>query len=59
MSIIISIGKKWGGVYWYRGLSCRLCLGWVAITILPVDDDILLGEDILPTGERESLTPLD
>lgn len=41
MAIVISIGK-WGGIYWYRGFGLRLCLGWIAFTILPVDGDDLL-----------------
>ena len=41
MAIIISIGK-WGGVWVYKGYGLRLCLGWVAVTILPVDGDNIL-----------------
>ena len=42
MSIILSLGR-WGGVYvFYRGYSFRLCLGWVALTILPEDIDGVL-----------------
>lgn len=42
MAIIISIGK-WGNVYFYRGFGWRLCLGWIAITILPIDGDEILA----------------
>lgn len=41
MSIVLSFGR-WGGVYITRGWSFRLCLGWVALTILPADLDRLL-----------------
>jgi hypothetical protein len=43
MMLIISIGG-WGGIYFYRGWSKRLCLGWVAITFIPSDDTILSDE---------------
>ena len=41
MTILFSIGK-WGGIYAYHGFGWRLCLGWIAITILPVDGDVIL-----------------
>lgn len=41
MAIIISIGK-WGGIYLYHGYGWRLCLGWIAITYLPVDGDVVI-----------------
>lgn len=37
MTICISIGK-WGGIYWFSGFTKRLCLGWIALTYIPVDD---------------------
>ena len=40
--IMISIGK-WGGFYVYtEGWSKRICLGWVAITLVPSDGDAIL-----------------
>lgn len=34
---------KYGGFYFKRGYTTRLCLGWIAITYFPEDlDDILL-----------------
>jgi hypothetical protein len=43
MSIIFSLGK-WGGFYWHRNHTIRLCLGWVAITVMPTDiDDTLIA----------------
>ena len=45
MSIILSFGK-WGGVYAHGGHSWRLCLGWVAITLLPEDIDDVLGDAV-------------
>lgn len=38
MTLMLSIGK-WGGVYLTWGYTKRLCLGWVAITYIPRDDD--------------------
>lgn len=40
MSVILSFGK-WGGIYIYHGFSFRVCLGWIALTIIPVDVDEL------------------
>ena len=41
LSVILSFGR-WGGVYVYGGFGIRVCLGWIALTILPVDiDDII------------------
>lgn len=51
MTIIVNIGA-WGGFYISRGRSTpptppwpstRLCLGWVAFTILPFDIDPVLA----------------
>lgn len=41
LTILISIGA-WGGIYAYFKWSWRVCLGWIAITILPVDGDQIL-----------------
>lgn len=41
MSIILSIGR-YGGVYVVWGWSKRICLGWVALTVIPADIDRLL-----------------
>ena len=41
MGIMVSIGK-WGGVYATWGWSKRICLGWVAISIFPIDGDTIL-----------------
>lgn len=41
MTIMFSFGK-YGGFYFSRGFTWRLCLGWMAITLIPSDDDILL-----------------
>ena len=40
MSVILSFGK-FGGFYIYHGFSFRVCLGWIALTIIPVDVDEL------------------
>ena len=40
-SITLSWGE-YGGFYFNRGYSTRLCLGWIAITYFPDEiDDIL------------------
>lgn len=41
MSIVISIGK-YGGFYFYRKHTTRLCLGWIAFTYLPNEIDDLI-----------------
>lgn len=38
MTFAISIGK-YGGFYWSRAYTTRLCLGWVAFTLYPFDFD--------------------
>lgn len=38
MTFSISIGR-WGGFYWHRDYTARLCLGWVAFTFFPFDID--------------------
>lgn len=32
----------WGGFYLIRGFAPRVCLGWLALTYVPVDLDALL-----------------
>ena len=49
MSIVVSFGR-WGGLYFYRGYTIRLCLGFFAITVFPADIDELLDE-LLKGGE--------
>lgn len=60
MAIVVSIGK-WGNVYFYRGFGWRLCLGWIAITILPMDGDVILDwasrfikHDVIKEGQNET-----
>ena len=38
MTFAISIGK-YGGFYWSRDYTTRLCLGWIAFTWYPFDFD--------------------
>lgn len=38
--MMISIGP-YGGFYFARGWSKRLCLGWIAFTFIPVDGDLI------------------
>ena len=40
-TIALSWGK-WGGFYFERGWMWRLCLGWVALTFLPMEIDDLM-----------------
>ena len=50
MSLIISLGR-YGGFYFSNGFSKRLCLGWLAITVLPKDVDELFGHLLDEEGE--------
>ena len=55
MTFMLSVGR-WGGFYWHRAFGIRLCLGWVALTWLPVDiDDWLAGA----TEELERLRRIE
>lgn len=40
-SLVLSFGK-WGGFYLNRKYMFRLCIGWVAFTIIPKDLDVIL-----------------
>jgi hypothetical protein len=46
MTLAFSFGP-WGGFYLHTGYTFRICLGWVAITFLPVDFDYLLEISML------------
>lgn len=41
MTLAISFGP-WGGFYRHWGYTKHICLGWVAITYLPVDLDAVI-----------------
>lgn len=43
MSLILSIGK-YGGFYIYTKQSFRVCIGWIAITILFEDIDLIITD---------------
>lgn len=43
MSMVISFGR-YGGFYFMRGNTTRLCLGWMALTYLPADLDDTLAD---------------
>ena len=45
MSIIIAFGR-YGGFFIARGWSTRIALGWMAITFMPVDFDIVFQKCI-------------
>lgn len=57
MTIMLSFGR-WGGFYVRTGYAFRVCLGFVALTIMPQDIDKLLHankvyrEMLLSMGER-------
>lgn len=59
MTVAISFGK-YGGFYFSRGYTTRLCIGWVAITYFPRDIDTIFdkmfAEDKKP--EARSARPL-
>lgn len=40
-TIALSVGP-WGGFYVHRGFCHRLCLGWLAVTLVPVELDDLM-----------------
>jgi hypothetical protein len=42
MTIICNVGR-YGGFSVHRGDTTRLCLGWLAITIIPTDLDNVLS----------------
>lgn len=42
MNIFFSVGR-YGGVYFYRGFAWRICIGWFAVTVVPMDDDWMLA----------------
>ena len=42
MTIVLSFGR-WGGIYTDFGYTWRICLGWVALTLMPFDIDDVLG----------------
>jgi len=40
-SLTLSWGK-YGGFYFFRGFSKRLCLGWISLTYFPDEIDNLI-----------------
>ncbi len=44
-SLVFSWGK-YGGFYFFRGYTKRLCLGWIAFTYIPKDLNEVLNEKI-------------
>lgn len=42
MTLMINVGK-WGGFYVLTGSAFRVCIGWIAFTILPYDMDFKLN----------------
>jgi len=54
MTIAVSFGK-YGGFYFHRGYTTRLCLGWVAITYFPCDIDTLFDELFKEKEKRKNM----
>lgn len=54
MSFVISIGR-WGGLYFYRGHTTRLCLGWLALTFIPRDFDPMIRQAMYSTPSASSI----
>lgn len=53
MSVIFAVGA-WGGFYWHRGYTIRVCLGWVSISYFPHDiDDVLAVALPILVAERQ------
>ena len=52
-TLAFSVGP-WGGFYYRRRYSTRLCVGWFAVTFIPWDADDLLdaGLDALERRSR-------
>lgn len=42
MSLILSVGR-WGGIYYHFGWTWRICLGWIALTVVPRDFDVWIA----------------
>jgi hypothetical protein len=40
-TVALSWGR-WGGIYVNRGFCKRICLGWLAVTYVPVELDDLM-----------------
>ena len=51
VSIVVSFGR-YGGFYWRRRPSPRICLGWMIVVAIPVE-----FEDLLPFASHESYRP--
>lgn len=51
-SVIISFGP-WGGFYLFNRFTKRICLGWLAITFIPLDVDRLF--DGIFDGEMQDM----
>jgi hypothetical protein len=51
VSILLSLGR-FGGFYFHRGYTVRVCLGWIAFTFIPGDDDWV--SDLLDAKEYEA-----
>jgi hypothetical protein len=53
-SLVFSFGKYGGFYYHYKGYTARLCLGWMAITFIPEDIDLLFGK-LINSKDNSSL----
>jgi len=53
---MFSVGR-YGGFYIRLGYSWRICLGWVALTLLPTDVDKLLRPEVNPKEDAVRIDP--
>jgi len=51
MSIVLSFGR-YGGFYIHNGFTKRICLGWMALTFIPKDIDIILAQAGYPSDRN-------
>lgn len=58
MGIMISIGK-WGGIYFARAWSWRLCLGWIAFSFFPTDGDNIIALATKATKFSQALNEIE
>lgn len=54
MTLAIHWDKKWGGFYLHKGHTFRLCLGYLAITFVPLPFDEIL-DSYITTQEAAGL----
>lgn len=53
-SVIVSVGR-YGGFYVHRGHTLRICLGWIALTVVPFDIDRVFQEGLAAIKAQEGV----